>query len=138
MHHLENEARIFCDVLRDNGFAVESILCKNGAIPRDYLGEPALCETRPGMEKALCNPVGQALMLNDAHTDLNVILGLCVGHDSLFMKHSDAPVTYLAVKDRVTGHNPLAPLYQHDRLFKRIHHVELPAPYTENTSQQGE
>jgi uncharacterized metal-binding protein len=55
-------------------------------------------------------------------TDLNVLMGLCVGHDSLFFRHSAAPVTVLAVKDRVLGHNPLAAVYQadgyyHDRLF---------------------
>jgi uncharacterized metal-binding protein len=41
---------------------------------------------------------------------LNVIIGLCVGHDSLFIRHSAAPVTYLVVKDRVHGHNPSAGL----------------------------
>ena len=49
-------------------------------------------------------------------------MGLCVGHDSLFFRHSEAPVTVLAVKDRVLGHNPLAAVYladgyYHTRLF---------------------
>lgn len=39
------------------------------------------------------------------------MLGLCVGHDTLFMKYAKAPMTVLAVKDRVTGHNPLAAVY---------------------------
>lgn len=39
------------------------------------------------------------------------MLGLCVGHDTLFIKYSQAPMTALAVKDRVTGHNPLAAIY---------------------------
>ena len=30
-----------------------------------------------------------------------------MGHDILFTKHSKAPVTTLAVKDRVLTHNPL-------------------------------
>jgi len=59
----------------------------------------------------MCNPIGQALFLNQQKTDFNLMLGLCVGHDTLFIKYSDAPITALAVKDRVTGHNPLAPVY---------------------------
>ena len=34
-----------------------------------------------------------------------------MGHDSLFYKHSKAPVTTLVVKDRKLGHNPVAALY---------------------------
>lgn len=44
-------------------------------------------------------------------TDLNIAIGLCVGHDALFSKYSDAPVTTLIAKDRVLGHNPVAALY---------------------------
>ena len=61
--------------------------------------------------EATCNPVGQALLLEEEGTDLNVILGLCLGHDVLFTKHSKAPVTTLAVKDRVLAHNPLGVIY---------------------------
>jgi uncharacterized metal-binding protein len=53
----------------------------------------------------------QARLLNEDKTELNLMLGLCVGHDSLFFKHSDAPVTVFAVKDRVLAHNPLGALY---------------------------
>jgi uncharacterized metal-binding protein len=59
----------------------------------------------------MCNPILQAVIVNDAKTDFNILLGLCVGHDSLFFKYTKAPTTVLAVKDRVTGHNPLGPLY---------------------------
>jgi uncharacterized metal-binding protein len=59
----------------------------------------------------MCNPIFQAYVVNDAGTDFNVLLGLCVGHDSLFFKYTEAPTTVLAVKDRVTGHNPLAAVY---------------------------
>ena len=59
----------------------------------------------------MCNPIGQALFLNEQQTDFNLMIGLCVGHDTLFMKYAKAPMTVLAVKDRVTGHNPLAAIY---------------------------
>ncbi len=67
----------------------------------------------------MCNPIGQAIALNNAHTDLNIILGLCVGHDTLFIKHSKAPVTVMAVKDRVLGHNPMAALYLAESYYKK-------------------
>ena len=72
------------------------------------------------MHEALCNPVLQARLLNKEKTDLNVIIGLCVGHDSLFIKYSKAPVTTLITKDRVLGHNPAAALYTSGFYYKRL------------------
>jgi len=85
--------------LESHGFLVDSVVCTmNGG----------------------CNPVGQALVLNERQTELNVIMGLCLGHDILFQQFSEAPVTTLVVKDRVTCHNPLGPIingYWHDDLM---------------------
>jgi uncharacterized metal-binding protein len=52
--------------------------------------------------------------------EMNIIMGLCVGHDMLFNKYSEAPVTTLVVKDRVTGHNPVAVLYGQNFYYKRL------------------
>lgn len=123
---LAAEARIFCQVLCDNGFRVSSALCKTGALPRELLGDVHVCDIVSGMSPALCNPVAQALLLNQENTHLNVVLGLCVGHDSLFFKHAQAPCTYLAVKDRACNHEPLRPLHEHDGVYRRIHHLDLP------------
>jgi len=60
------------------------------------------------------------MVLNDADTDFNVVLGLCVGHDSLFFKYSKAPVTVLVAKDRVLGHNPVAALYTTSSYYARL------------------
>ena len=49
--------------------------------------------------------------MNSIDTDLNIALGLCVGHDSLFYRYSKAPVVTFIAKDRVTGHNPAAVIY---------------------------
>jgi uncharacterized metal-binding protein len=68
----------------------------------------------------MCNPILQAKTLNEEHTELNVVIGLCVGHDSLFYKYSEAPVTTLVVKDRVLGHNPVAALYQTKAYYSRL------------------
>ena len=38
--------------------------------------------------ESICNSAGQAELLNDAETDLNVICGLCVGHDAVFSMRS--------------------------------------------------
>ena len=75
---------------------------------------------RPGGFESLCNPIGQAKLLNEAGTGLNVVVGLCVGHDSLFFQHSEAPVTVLVAKDRVTGHNPAAALYTSHSYYRRL------------------
>jgi len=114
---LLEEAKVFAKILRKNGFAVFGICCKAGAVPKVQIGIDAKCENSG---KTMCNPILQAKMLNAEHTDLNVAIGLCVGHDSLFYKYSDALVTTLVSKDRVTGHNPCAVLYNAGSYYKRL------------------
>lgn len=108
---LKEEARLLHRVLEANGFEVASVACKTGAIPKEDIGITNDEKVRPGSFEAACNPIAQAQVLNAAHTDLNVIVGLCVGHDSLFIKHSEALVTCLIAKDRVLAHNPAGALY---------------------------
>lgn len=121
---LQAEARVVSRVLRANGFGVDSVACKNAALPKEELGLGDDDKVEPGGFEGMCNPIGQARALARAGTELNLLLGLCVGHDSLFMRHSVAPVTVLAAKDRVLGHNPLAAVYladgyYRDRLFPK-------------------
>lgn len=47
------------------------------------------------------------------------------GHDSLFLKHSEAPCTVLVVKDRVLGHNPVAALYTSTGYYRKLSQVKL-------------
>ncbi|AKN31574.1 metal-binding protein [Clostridium carboxidivorans P7] len=115
---LSNEAKALCSILKHNGFEVNSVVCKNGSIPKEFLNIKDSEKVRPGTYEAMCNPIGQAIFLNNAKTDLNIILGLCVGHDSLFIKYSDAPITVFAVKDRVLAHNPIGALYLSDGYYK--------------------
>lgn len=114
---LSNEARAFVRVLRAHGYDVSAVACKCGALDKTSIGVPEEC-TKIG--KKLCNPILQALALNSMQTELNVALGLCVGHDSLFYKYSAAPVTTLAAKDRVLGHNPVVPLNLLDGYWKKL------------------
>ena len=116
---LLREARQVVKIFTHNGFEVVSVACKNGAIPKSYVGV-APEETVSGCDaEVMCNPIGQALAMNEEKTDLNLLLGLCVGHDTLATKYSEAPVTVLAVKDRVLGHNPLAAVYMSEGYYKR-------------------
>ena len=115
---LKREAEVTARILTQNGFVVESVICKNSGTPKEFLNILDVEKVRPGCFEPMCNPIGQAIVLNKAKTQLNVILGLCVGHDSLFMKHSEAPVTVFAVKDRVLAHNPLGAVYLADGYYK--------------------
>jgi len=114
---LAKEATVLCKILMYNGFEVQSIACKNGSIPKEFLGIKDNEKVHPGTYEPMCNPIGQAVFLNKAQTELNIMLGLCVGHDSLFIKYSDAPVTVFAVKDRVLAHNPMGALYLSDSYY---------------------
>ena len=115
---LHKEAAIVDRVLRKQGFEVVSVACKTGNIPKVEVGYPSDMLLRPDTREAMCNPIAQAELLNQAQTQFNICLGLCVGHDSLFYKYSQAPVTTLVAKDRATGHNPVAAIYCADGYFK--------------------
>jgi uncharacterized metal-binding protein len=117
---LLREARLAQEIFESQGFSVEAVCCKVGSIPKEEIGLADEEKIRPGQFEALCSPIGQAMLLNEAGTGLNVLIGLCVGHDSLFFRQSEAPVTVLVAKDRVTGHNPAAVLYTSRGYYRRI------------------
>lgn len=108
---LIEESRILVKILRLAGFQTFAALCKVGSIDKTEMGIAEDLKIKCDSYEAGCNPVLQARLLNRENTGLNIIMGLCVGHDSLFARHSEAPVTTLVVKDRVFGHNPVAALY---------------------------
>ena len=93
---------------------------QGGNIDKLELGLTEEEKVRPGTFEPACNPIAQAHICNRIGTDMNIIVGLCVGHDMLFAKHSVAPVTTLVVKDRVTGHNPVAVLHGQNFYYKRL------------------
>lgn len=109
---LSNEAKIIEKIFKYHGFEVESIMCKVGSLSREIVELEKI-------NMPMCNPIAQAKFLNEAHTDLNVVIGLCIGHDSLFFKYSNAPVTVLAVKDRILAHNPLGAVYLSESAYKK-------------------
>ena len=113
---LINEARIFARILRANDFEPYAVICKVEGRAKTSMGIPEKCEQ---IGPAMCNPILQARLLNKAGTDLNVVMGLCVGHDSLFYRYSEAYVTTLITKDRVTGNNPAASLYTAGSYYRK-------------------
>jgi len=117
---LMEETRVFARILKAHGLSYHSVICKVGSVDKTEIGIPDSLKIQKGCHESICNPILQAKLLNAQKTDLNVIVGLCVGHDSLFIKHSDAPVTTLITKDRVLGHNPAAALYTSGFYYKRL------------------
>ncbi|MCS7280034.1 MAG: DUF1847 domain-containing protein [Desulfobacterota bacterium] len=117
---LKREAEIANMVFKTQGFDVISVICKAGRIAKEELGLKDEEKIFIGEFESACNPILQAFIVNREKTDFNVLLGLCVGHDSLFFKYAEAPTTVLAVKDRVTGHNPLAALYTCETYYARL------------------
>jgi uncharacterized metal-binding protein len=115
---LLSELGLIARLFTGAGFDVVSSACKIGQVSPEDRGIKLDTTDHRGLT---CNPIAQAEICNKADTELNFILGLCLGHDILFMRQSKAPVSVLIVKDRVTGHNPAAVLYaEHLRrpLFK--------------------
>jgi uncharacterized metal-binding protein len=117
---LANEAKTVGEILDAHGFEVVSACCKAGRTPKEGIGIKDEEKIRRGTDEAMCNPIFQAKILNDEKADFNILLGLCVGHDSLFFKYAEAPTTVLAVKDRVTGHNPLASIYLSNSYYRKL------------------
>ncbi|NCC58784.1 MAG: DUF1847 domain-containing protein [Synergistales bacterium] len=101
-----DEAEMLGKILSEE-FEVYSACCKVSAMKKDDIG----AVRRPWIGEISCNPAEQARVLDSAGCQFNIVLGLCVGHDSLFYRHSKAPVTTFVVKDRVLGHNPVSVLY---------------------------
>lgn len=115
---LAQEAKIIGSLFEAYGFEVVSVICKVGraTLPDYSLNEDGRCKA----QGVLCNPVMQAQLMNEAQTEYNVVVGLCVGHDSLFMKYANAMSTVLVAKDRVLGHNPLAAIYTIDSFYSHL------------------
>ena len=87
------------EILVNEGFEVEKVNCKLGRVP--------FTDLVLGYKGVSCNPAGQAKYLEDKETELNIMMGLCLGHDMIFNSHSKAPVTPLIVKDRKLKHQTI-------------------------------
>lgn len=113
-------AKTLSGILESHGFEVVSVACKTGNIPKEEMGVDDSEKVHPGQWESLCNPICQAELLNEHGCQFNIVMGLCVGHDSLFFRHSKALATVLVTKDRVLGHNPLAALQLADSYYSKL------------------
>jgi len=85
-------------------FKVYTVDCKYGNLSRkELLGSGG---------GTLCNPGGQAEYLNSKNCEMNISIGLCVGHDMIFNKCSKGYVTNLFSKDFTNGNDTEAALYE--------------------------
>jgi len=105
---MEREARLTARILRSEGLRV--------IVPD------------PGDD---CDPGGQAAFLATRGTQLNVLAGMCVGHDALFIRQSRTLVTSLVVRDRRLAHNPVAALYTRESYLKSALYGALEPPVAE-------
>lgn len=121
---LQQEAAVVSDILTDNGFEVVSVICKVGGICKEDFGLEQKDKINPDEYEVICNPIAQAEICNTKNTEFNIVLGLCVGHDSMFFKNSNAFCTVFAVKDRVLAHNPLGAVYTSKTYYKRLSKVK--------------
>ncbi len=123
MRGLREEAKVVEKFYSDMGFDVVSVVCKVGAVPKETIGISDNEKIAIGKFESMCNPVLQAMVLNSEGTDLDILLGLCVGHDTLFLKYAKSPCTVLAVKDRLLGHNPLAAVYNINSYYRYLKNI---------------
>ncbi len=128
-------ARVFSAVLESHGLEVASVACKNGGIPKEEIGLRDEEKIRPGTYEPICNPIAQAELLNRCGCELNVIVGLCVGHDSLFTRYSKGLVTTLVTKDRVLAHNPVGALQLADTYYSRVWGPDRPAKLSKKPAE---
>ena len=126
---LIREGREFARFLDRAGFEVISVACMVGGLKPQETGIPDEWVNPLGIS---CNPIAQAEIMNREGTELNFIYGLCVGHDTIFIKHSKAPVTYVVVKDMVTGNNPSAVL------LSPYHRMKFALAYGRGKGTKGE
>ena len=118
---LIDESRVLAGLLRDYGFEVFGVGCKVGEVAKEEIGIEKRCNVTGNN---MCNPIIQAKLLNKEKTDINIVMGLCVGHDSLFYKYSEAITTTLVVKDRLLGNNPVAALNNIKSCYKYLRELK--------------
>lgn len=94
------------DILTENGFSVSAVSCSIGGFKQSEVNQQSC------IHKVSCNPLGQALQLNNEGVDLTLIMGICVGHDILLNRTLNMDFTTFVVKDRKYNHSPLQSLVE--------------------------
>lgn len=110
---MQSVAETYTDILIKNGFEVVSVCCKAGAISPATVGLPDTEKVYgKDSEETICSGAIMAKLLNSENTDMNILIGLGVGQDSLFYKYSNVFAVPLMVKDKVYGGATMEAVYQ--------------------------
>jgi uncharacterized metal-binding protein len=104
---MKNEMDVITRFFKHEGLDTVCAGCQIGSVTAGERKVPHVKENT----NSTCNPIAQAEILNSEETELNFIVGLCMGHDILFTRYSRAPVSTLIVKDRMMANNPAGALY---------------------------
>lgn len=94
------DARFLRGLLRAEGFDAPVVLCKVGGWTVRDVGVDR------DTDWIVCNPAGQALILNKLGCGVQLTLGLCMGHEMIFNKYSTGYVTNLYVKEKISEERP--------------------------------
>jgi uncharacterized metal-binding protein len=88
-------------------------MAREAVLAATYFRDQIL-DVRLPPQKLGCDPLGQARMFAQEGTQLNIIAGMCVPHEAIFIRTAQAPVTSLVARDERFSHNPAASLYTAD------------------------
>ena len=117
---MRREAAGAAEIFKAQGLEVASVICKAGGLSKSDVGLTGENILNPEHPESMCNSLLHAELMNRAQVDFNVLLGICVGHDTLALRHMEAPATVLAVNNRMLGHNPLAAVQCGDSYFNYL------------------
>ncbi len=87
------------ELLRAAGFEVFTLGCRDSGLDGSEIAED--------LAGPCCDPISQAEYLNNANTDFNIMVGLCLGHELIFQRHSKAEFTTFLVKDLATNNRTI-------------------------------
>jgi uncharacterized metal-binding protein len=85
-------------------------MVKEASLAADFLSEQGTFPILPP-GALTSDPVGQAAFFQEEGTELNVLAGLSVGQEALFVEASGVLSTALVARDLRLRHNPVAALY---------------------------
>jgi uncharacterized metal-binding protein len=102
---LSDEAGKFIELFKNEEIKIIPVCCRVGAVDKNEIGIK-----KSDHFISTCNPITQAEILNSEKTDLNIVIGLCVGHDVIFNKYIKGLTTTLIVKDRKYNNCPVKAL----------------------------
>lgn len=106
---MEKEARMLKDLFKLSGISLTTVSCTVGGINQNNIN------TSSCTQKVSCNPIGQAIQINESNIDFVLIMGICLGHDILLQRNLNCDFTTFVVKDRVYTHSPINALYNESK-----------------------